>query len=464
MYQRARLQARQQELRAEIRRNGADSEAGKAALEELKKIEPMLAKSFGTESKLNYNAFEKLVRERLAQGGINLNQKSFAQFMKTFSSDAAFKALQRNARGSSELKATSEVGKFRTVDTRNTEQKLLDLFTDEWRQANSGFLTAAFNAKGAAASNALGNARYMKTGGGGGGGRSGGSGSTITYEAGSLAAQQAEVQRLTKLWQESSVAVRDQYLQPLVEAEKKLQQMKDVMGMQKDLAMGKFSGQGAEAFRESMRNATGLSTGLGAKGSMLLDEKALAKAFAEAQKQPKARKEEGEVKSVSGEVSKITGDVQGIFTGLQQLGIEIPDGIQSVLSSIQAVTAILTGISSIVTIIAAIQGTKAVPVIGWALAGGGIVKAAGGTIVGNSYSGDNMRGLGPGGQLYGLNAGEVVLNKSQVSNLASSLTGNGLQGMKLDAVITGEQIRLVLNNNGRRTGRGEYVQTKSGRV
>jgi hypothetical protein len=279
-----------------------------------------------------------------------------------------------------------------------------------------------------------------------------------------LAAQQAEVQRLTKLWQESGVAVRDQYLQPLVEAEKKLQQMKDVMGMQKDLAMGKFSGQGAEAFRESMRNATGLSTGLGAKGSMLLDEKALAKAFAEAQKQPKARKEEGEVKSVSGEVSKITGDVQGIFTGLQQLGIEIPDGIQSVLSSIQAVTAILTGISSIVTIIAAIQGTKAVPVIGWALAGGGIVKAAGGTIVGNSYSGDNMRGLGPGGQLYGLNAGEVVLNKSQVSNLASSLTGNGMQGMKLDAVITGEQIRLVLNNNGRRTGRGEYVQTKSGRV
>jgi hypothetical protein len=304
----------------------------------------------------------------------------------------------------------------------------------------------------------------MRNGGGGVGGRSGGSGSTITYEAGSLAAQQAEVQRLTKLWQESGVAVRDQYLQPLVEAEKKLQQMKDVMGMQKDLAMGKFSGQGAEAFRESMRNATGLSTGLGAKGSMLLDEKALAKAFAEAQKQPKARKEEGEVKSVSGEVSKITGDVQGIFTGLQQLGIEIPDGIQSVLSSIQAVTAILTGISSIVTIIAAIQGTKAVPVVGWALAGGGIVKAAGGTIVGNSYSGDNMRGLGPGGQLYGLNAGEVVLNKSQVSNLASSLTGNGLQGIELGLVVTAEQLRFVLNNNGRRTGRGEYVQTKSRRV
>ena len=124
--ERARLQANQQKLRADIRRNGADSEVGKAALAELKKIEPLLAKSFVTESKMNYNAFEALVRERLAQGGINLNQKSFNQFMRTFSSDAAFQALRNNARGSSELKATSEVGKFQTIDTRNVEQKLLD--------------------------------------------------------------------------------------------------------------------------------------------------------------------------------------------------------------------------------------------------------------------------------------------------------------------------------------------------
>ena len=33
------------------------------------------------------------------------------------------------------------------------------------------------------------------------------------------------------------------------------------------------------------------------------------------------------------------------------------------------------------------------------------------------------------------------------------------QTEKLEAVVTGEQIRLALNNNGRRTGRGEYVQS-----
>jgi hypothetical protein len=56
-----------------------------------------------------------------------------------------------------------------------------------------------------------------------------------------------------------------------------------------------------------------------------------------------------------------------------------------------------------------------------------------------------------------LNAGEVVLSKAQAGIIASDLEGGGMKDMKLDAVITGEQIRLVLNNNGRRTGRGEYV-------
>ena len=225
--ERARLQARQQELRADIRRNGADSEVGKAALAELKKIEPLLSKSFKTESQMNYTAFEKLVRERLAEGGINLNQKSFQQFMKTFSSDAAFQNLRRNARGSSELRETSEIGKFRTVDTRNTEQKLLDLFTDEWRQANSGYLTASFSAQGAAASNALGNARYMKAGSGGGkGGKGGKNGKTnIQYADDSIMAQEKLVSDLTQKWKTASGELRDGYLKDLEEAQQKLAEM-----------------------------------------------------------------------------------------------------------------------------------------------------------------------------------------------------------------------------------------------
>ena len=222
--ERARLQARQQELRADIRRNGADSEVGRAALAELKKIEPLLSKSFKTESQMNYTAFEKLVRERLAEGGINLNQRSFEQFMKTFSSDAAFQNLRRNARGSSELRETSEIGKFRTVDTRNIEQKLLDLFTDEWRQANSGYLTASFSAQGAAASNALGNARYMRAGSGGGKGGKGGK-TDIQFADDSIMAQEKLVQELTQKWKTASGELRDGYLKDLEEAQKKLAEL-----------------------------------------------------------------------------------------------------------------------------------------------------------------------------------------------------------------------------------------------
>ena len=229
--ERARLQARQQELRADIRRNGADSEVGRAALAELKKIEPLLSKSFKTESQMNYTAFEKLVRERLAEGGINLNQRSFEQFMKTFSSDAAFQNLRRNARGSSELRETSEIGKFRTVDTRNIEQKLLDLFTDEWRQANSGYLTASFSAQGAAASNALGNARYMRAGSGGGKGGKGGKTDK------NLDAEQQVQQKINDLLKEALTADANrqgEIRQQVAELQKQQEKYKDI----KNIAQG----------------------------------------------------------------------------------------------------------------------------------------------------------------------------------------------------------------------------------
>lgn len=77
--------------------------------------------------------------------------------------------------------------------------------------------------------------------------------------------------------------------------------------------------------------------------------------------------------------------------------------------------------------------------------------AEGGIIGGSSYSGDNMR-------VYGLNSGELVLNRAQQGNLASQLTG--APGMRLEAVVSAEDIRFVLNGNGRRTGRGEMVSTK----
>ena len=78
----------------------------------------------------------------------------------------------------------------------------------------------------------------------------------------------------------------------------------------------------------------------------------------------------------------------------------------------------------------------------------------GGIVPGNHYTGDNLHTTD-----YGINSGELVLTRAMQGNLASQLTGNGLGGMQLEAVVSGEQLRFVLNNNSRRRSKGEYVTT-----
>jgi hypothetical protein len=79
--------------------------------------------------------------------------------------------------------------------------------------------------------------------------------------------------------------------------------------------------------------------------------------------------------------------------------------------------------------------------------------AQGGIVQGTTNSGDQIP--------IRANAGEVVLTRAMQGNLASQLEGNGLGNLNLTATVSAEQIRFTLNNNGRRTGRGEFVQTNS---
>ena len=113
------------------------------------------------------------------------------------------------------------------------------------------------------------------------------------------------------------------------------------------------------------------------------------------------------------------------------------------------IAAAASGTATMISTIAAIQGATS----GY---------AQGGVITGNSYSGDNLLAQGPNGEMIGLNAGEVVLNKAQTAALASSLQGGGGDGGRRyqPSYISGEQIFIALNRYTRRSGKGEIVLWK----
>ena len=281
-----------------------------------------------------------------------------------------------------------------------------------------------------------------------------------TYVEGSLNAQQALVSDLTKKWHDASGEIKDGYLAQLVAAQALLQKMKDDdalamwaagYNMRKgnlDLEMSagdKLSFWGADkSFNKWIKEKGNYTnfTGFSSKAQNAID--------AQIKKSLKGQEKD---KSFVEVADQINGGVSQMVSSLQQIGIDIPDGFKSVLGSLSGVIGLMQAIITVV------EGAKAMSAVGsflgsiFKLSTGGVIRAASGVNVvpGNTTGFDGVPAL--------LQSGEVVLNRSQVNNLANMLEGNGVQNLQLDAVVTGEQIRFVLNNNGRRTGRGEYVQT-----
>jgi len=138
-------------------------------------------------------------------------------------------------------------------------------------------------------------------------------------------------------------------------------------------------------------------------------------------------------------IETINTSLQSIFGGIEKLGFEIPQELNNIFGVIQ----------TIVGIVSAIQTLSTVKLFGFF--GGGIAHAANGFIGGNTFSGDQIPIM--------VNSGELILNKAQQGNLASQLSGGGLSQLQLEAIVTGEDLRFVINSNGRRTGRGEIVTT-----
>ena len=445
--ERTRLQARATELKAIIRRQGADSEAGVNAKNELRQIEGMLSQAFKTESQLNMNAFKAKVDQKLADAGIKLGKKDYDFLMRTFSSDASFMAMKRGARGSAGrevyMNGSYDEPGTEKFDTRNMNQKLLDLFTDEWRKQNSSLLNAAFSAKGAAASTLLSDARYLKEGNGGGSGGSGGRGGSIKTEQTELQKNQQTINELTQEYvnisdnaNEATRARQEEIRQEIQLLEKR----NNLLKLYAQQAQGKL--QGGDIQTEGLGSGSfwGSFKDIKIEG---LSEDQMKKVREGMQGMNKTASESQ--KTFMGAASAVSA-MGSALSSIKDPGVQIMGMIGQAIASIalgfaQAsakegkggiwywIAATAAGLATMVATISSIHSATG-------YAQGGIVK-------GNSYSGDNIYG-GPDAMV---NAGELVLTKAQQSTLASALQGNGLQNMNIAGRIKGTDIILSIDRS-----------------
>lgn len=327
---------------------------------------------------------------------------------------------------------------------------------------------------------------------GGGGGRSASGSTAELLDPTSIAYQEKLVQDLTKKWREAGAAVRDEYKAELESAKAVLDNMKGI-GIDDKYLNQHSAGFTAQANPNLNQGAEfKIPVSIDIKGAIAqqtsnLESEAarltelLNGAFDPTSIQAYQTALDGvkkKLKEIGGETSE-DGDKNADSWNKAAIAI---GSVGSALNSIEDPAAKVAGIvaQAVATVALAFAQSLKGSVTVWDYIAGAAAGIAtmvstisaihsatgyeqGGIVKGNSYSGDNMLGQVDGRQFVGLNAGEVVLTRAMAGNLASQLQGTGLGNMELVATVRAEQIDFVMNNRGRRTGRGEYVQSNKRR-
>lgn len=293
------------------------------------------------------------------------------------------------------------------------------------------------------------------TGGGrkGGGGRGDSGKSSPSYAPDSITAQQQLVSDLSKKWNDAGAEVRDKYLAQLIEAEKKLKEMKDAEGMKRERMQGRLLLKPEDIIMPDTSNMN------------LAISDTLDKIRDYAKNNPVIIP----ITTVNDDIKKLTKTARmaaGVVGSIGDAFNAIEDPAAKVAGTVaQAIASIALGFAQAAS-------AKDTTASGWAwLAWLGAGTAAlattiatvhsltgyaeGGVVKGNYYSGDMLDGGS-----FGINAGELVLNRAQQGSLASQLEGGGPRNLRLSAEVQGEKIVLVANRYFRRTGQGEIVTWK----
>ena len=293
---------------------------------------------------------------------------------------------------------------------------------------------------------------------GGAGGRVGGGNAAITYAVDSIAAQEKLVQDLTKAWKEASAEMRDGYLKQLNDAKNKLEDMKNPMGklpeptkkMLESLNLNLLAGTSFADLKEGKINVPTEDIARMSAAARISYKAGLAR-VGDTENPFMHYTDKGVAYAKVNEIAEgVASGMSGVVSGMEQLGIDIPEGFKSVISAVQGISTILSAINTTLLVIRALDAADTfIP-----FARGGIVHAAGGYVVPGNY---NSADLIPAA----LSSGEVVLNRAQQGILSSALQNGGLQNLHLEASLSGETINLAVKAGNVRRGRGEYVTTKT---
>ena len=155
-------------------------------------------------------------------------------------------------------------------------------------------------------------------------------------------------------------------------------------------------------------------------------------------------------KTIVSEMGKLTSGVSGIFSGIEQMGIEVPDEIKNVINGLNGIMTILTSINTIMGVIEGLQAVNALPFF----AHGGIVPhAATGLVVPGNDHADKTHVL--------VSSGELILNSAQQNAIANELQGGGLRNLRLRTEISGRNLIVVIENDLAARGKGQLATFKS---
>lgn len=465
--ERVKIQGLITEQKEIIRKNGRESDAGKAAVAEINRLEPILKDTYTQEAKMNYSAFEAEVKKKLEEAGLgNLDSKSYRWLMRSFSSESEYERLKAGAKttvvgtGRYNLDEYGHaVGEEIKVSVKNTNQKLLDLFTDEWRAQYSQYLTASYSAKNSAFQVGIQDARYTR---GGSGGNSSSSSSSYSSSSSRYSSGLSGISDIPGLAFGATKSMKElneelaRYKKMKEEATTSFEYNEAIEGIeqvQKEIAVQPITLQlGVDAekivpIQEIINNFF--------KEHPITPEMKLPTNFF-----PSVSKSAEDTANAWKEATRAISNAGNAMTNLEDPSAKVAGIVMQAIANIalgfaQASASPATGLAGVFGWIAAVTAGVATMTATIAQIKSATEYHAQGGMVGTSpfipKGTDTVPAM--------LTPGEIVLNAAQQRNMANNLQGtsNIVMQSSGESRISGEDIITVINAYGRRTGRGEIL-------